>query len=286
MCGIYGVSRTTRITELMNPVLALAMSGRGTDSWGVTDGDYIYKTKGSINDEFVDCGLEAPVYHTRAASVGAATERNAHPFRFDHNGKTVVGVHNGHIQNWWALKDKYERKELEVDSEHIFLHLVEGKPLSDLSGYGAVVWYEYPTDKPEERVRYFSRFNHEALYFAKLRSGEIVFASTKKSIEQAAIFASAEIDFFYDTEPKIRYIIEQREDNGHDELRLYGTLPWAEAPIAYQHNTAVADTRGSHYRSDQCAVTNCYRMLKDKNNNLVCEYCQQEEYRNLFTTTV
>ncbi len=266
MCGLFGYSRTTRLTELMTPTLAIAMSGRGKDSWGVTDGETIYKAVGDIVDTFVDCGLEAPLYHTRAASIGAVSYRNAHPFKMEHEGRVVIGAHNGHLTNHWALKDKYARKDVEVDSEHIFIHLAENKPLSDFAGYGAVVWYEYPSNAPQDRVRYFSRFNHDALYFAKLKSGEIVFCSTKKAIDMAATLAGASIDFYYDTSPLVKYSIE------NDNLMQEGELDWAKTPIAFVASTVAGYGGGfNHFNGhsnwdedrdkDKCPLNGCFSRI-------------------------
>src|SRR5665213_1627933 len=215
MCGIAGFSNSTSLTRLMTPTLLLCMEQRGDQSWGVTDGDFIYKTAGAISDTFIDCGLDGPVYHTRMASVGAVSDRNAHPWHFE-DKNVITGVHNGHISNYAALKQKYGRTEAEVDSEHIFMNLAEGKPVADLAGSGAIVWYEHPADHPDQKRRYFSRFNSDSMHFAQMKSGEIVFASTKASIQIAANLASAEIDFFYDTEEKTRYWIEPEQGKpGH-----------------------------------------------------------------------
>lgn len=258
MCGIYGFSRTTKYTDRMTPVLAIAMSTRGKDSWGVTDGLVIHKELGDITDTYFDAELEAPLYHTRHATIGAVSKRNSHPFRFEHNGVVVVGAHNGHINNHWAIKDKYHRDTVEVDSEHIFQHLAEGKPLSDIGGYGAVVWYEYDVDKPQERVRYFSRFNHSDLHFAKLVTGEIAFCSTKKALDMAATLAGTNIEFYYDTEPLIQYTIE------NDQLMQMGKLDWGAAPVQWTSgfNHVAGVNRGNNWNNtyldkDQCPVLNC-----------------------------
>src|SRR6185369_5475907 len=115
MCGIFGFSNTTPLTRLMTPTLAICMEQRGDHSWGVTDGEAIYKRKGSIIDTFEDCDFDGPVDHTRMATVGVVSDRNAHPFRYE--GKYIVtGVHNGHISNYAALKERYKnRSTFEVD---------------------------------------------------------------------------------------------------------------------------------------------------------------------------
>lgn len=270
MCGIFGFSRTTGLTRLMTPTLAIAMEQRGGDSWGVTDGDFIWKDNHSIVDSFVDCQLDGPTYHTRAASVGAVSERNAHPFHFE-AVNIITGVHNGHLSNYMDLKRKYKRDDFEVDSEHIFAHLAEAKPVAELLGYGAVVWYEAKAFKPLERERFFSRWNTEALHFAQMRSGEIVFASTADSIKTAAILAGGEIDFFYTTQPNLRYYIKRdAEQIGKDQLWHDKILPWGTAAVSC--SPPITTGRVNWSSNMDCQAAGCSGRIKIP-DNLVCEGC-------------
>src|SRR5579863_1852053 len=174
MCGIFGFDRTNETTRLMTPSLAIAMEMRGHDSWGVTDGDFIFKEAKAITEGFQDFELEGPIYHTRAASVGGVSQRNAHPFDVTSVDVREVGIHNGHIHNYQHLKEKYKRKDLQVDSEHIFHHLAEGLPLDDIHGWGAVAWFM----RKGNRVRRFmSKFGAwDNLHIAKMADGTLVFA--------------------------------------------------------------------------------------------------------------
>ena len=280
MCGLFGFSKTTELTRRMTPALALMMETRGRDSWGVTDGDFIYKTVGNITDTFLDWGLEGPLYHTRARSVGVVSDRNAHPFEvISLDGtKRVVGAHNGHISNYDAIKDKYGRKDCEVDSEQIFHHLANGDDLGEISGYGAVIWYEHPVGKPEERVRYFSRFNGDNLHFARLKSGEIVFASTETAIKTAIRLADAELDIIFQTEPNRKYWISDKSELLYSPEEV---LPWAKNPLVTPTRTthsmgygssfvAGAGSGHSRYDRDACAMRDCNSKV-DK-DELICNY--------------
>lgn len=287
MCGIFAFSHSTALTRLMTPTLAICMEQRGNQSWGVTDGDFIHKQKGAITDTFVDCDLDGPVYHTRMASVGAVSDRNAHPFHFEADN-IITGVHNGHISNYWALKQKYNRQDAEVDSEHIFMNLAEKKPVADLAGSGAIVWYEQPADKSVARRRYFSRFNTEAFHFAKMKSGEVVFASTVDSIRVAAQLAGGQIEHFYKTEEKMRYWLEEKAPG---DFALYHDLklPWAEAPVTY---TLPAVTHGSHRNNssfggirtiaaDECpSRSGCNGKVTEE--ELICKFCLTELQKDIF----
>ena len=282
MCGLFGFSKTSEYTRRMTPTLALMMASRGRDSWGVTDGEYIFKMVGAIDNTFVDMGLEAPLYHTRARSVGAVSERNAHPFEVisKDGARRIVGAHNGHIGNYDAIKDKYpERKDCEVDSEQIFHHLANGCDLGELSGYGAVVWYEHPVGKPEERVRYFSRWNGDNLHFARLKSGEIVFASTESAVLTAIRLADAQLDILYKTEPYKRYWITEAGELMYDSEELN----WAKNPLVtpvrtYSHGASMGYGNGfvaagsghNRYIKDECAMVDCASKIGA--NELICAY--------------
>ncbi len=277
MCGIFGFSNTTRITQLMTPTLAIAMEQRGGDAWGVTDGTFIWKDPTSICDTFVDCELDGPSYHTRARSVGANSERNTHPFHFEGTHAVVTGMHNGHISNHMEIGRKYDRK-YEVDSEHIFANIADKKPVADLFGYGAVVWYEHPVGHPEKMRRYFSRWNTEALHFAALETGEVVYASTKEAIKCAAVFAGADIKFFWDTEQNKRYFLKEVE-KGRWKLFKDLTLPWGQKPVEFctVNNSPLglvgARVNSSHNADWDCPIHSCINGKITSKEMLICDAC-------------
>lgn len=179
------------------------------------------------------------LFHTRAASTGAVTVRNAHPFKVVSSVKTIVGAHNGIISNHFALKSKYKRDAVEVDSEHIFLHLAENKDVGEIDGWGSIVWYEYPTGHPEEKTLYFSRFSHEALHIAVLATPdhETVYASTKDAIETACKLNGIEIESFWKTTINEKYTII------NNKLMKVGDMPWEANPVEFEHKHG----KGSNY---------------------------------------
>lgn len=300
MCGIFGFDRTNENTRRMIPLLAVAMELRGDDSWGVTDGHVLFKHPHGILQSYVDHGdLESPTYHTRGASVGAVSERNAHPFEYVSldNAKVVVGVHNGHINNHSELKKKYEaqRKDFEVDSENIFAHLAEGLPLKEIEGYGAVVWYEYPFGKPEERVQYISCFQNPAMHVAKLKSGEIVFASTDTAIKTAVRLAGLTIDTFYEIKQHQKYRVALGEIYDEGEFKWGPSYSyhnsgqqddWRRHTSTGNTNTtrnnSVADNRtGSNLHKkvgEQCLFRGCFR---NTNGNIICAPCLDDLYKDI-----
>jgi hypothetical protein len=165
----------------MAPFIALEMENRGKDSWGGTDGKEVIKRVGPILDsfEFPEHWKQA-IFHTRAATVGAISERNAHPFVCIADGRKVIGIHNGHVSNYDMLKTKYQRPWAEVDSEHIFQHLAERRAMDDLFGSGTIAWFEN-----EQPTIHLARWNYGALECANLPDGSFVFASTREAIVKA-----------------------------------------------------------------------------------------------------
>lgn len=132
MCGIIGYTGKTGARQVLLDGL-YALEYRGYDSAGVCvlkNGEYkVIKSSGRVSaleaklgDEFFDasCGIG----HTRWATHGAPTTKNAHP----HRSKSCVLVHNGIIENYIEIKDMLQHKgysfESETDTECI-VHLLD-----------------------------------------------------------------------------------------------------------------------------------------------------------------
>ena len=109
MCGIIGIAGTREVAPLIVEALK-RLEYRGYDSAGVAT-----LVKGHIERrrspgklvELVQLLKEKPlagftgIGHTRWATHGAPTERNAHP----HASSRVALVHNGIIENFRELKN-------------------------------------------------------------------------------------------------------------------------------------------------------------------------------------
>ena len=117
MCGIVGYNGNQQAAPILLKGLE-KLEYRGYDSAGLsvrngTSDTEIVKAKGRLKvlDEKTDDGKAMKgtigIGHTRWATHGEPSEKNAHPHcSDDHN---VIGVHNGIIENYQELKEKLLR---------------------------------------------------------------------------------------------------------------------------------------------------------------------------------
>src|SRR5687768_14119305 len=131
MCGIIGIAGTRDVAPLIVEALK-RLEYRGYDSAGVAtlvEGHFERRRSPGKLVELVQLLKEKPlagftgIGHTRWATHGAPTERNAHP----HASSRVALVHNGIIENFRELKDELREAghqfESETDTE-VVVHLV------------------------------------------------------------------------------------------------------------------------------------------------------------------
>ena len=118
MCGIMGFNGAAQAAPILLDGLS-RLEYRGYDSAGVAvrDGSNpaeVVRAKGRLmilkektNEGTAILGT-CGIGHTRWATHGEPSEKNAHPHRSDDGN--VIGVHNGIIENYQELKDKLLRK--------------------------------------------------------------------------------------------------------------------------------------------------------------------------------
>jgi glutamine---fructose-6-phosphate transaminase (isomerizing) len=132
MCGIVGYKGRNEACNILIDALK-RLEYRGYDSAGLAlwnDGNLeIARIKGKVEDlRKTVCGLEhfegnMGLAHTRWATHGAPSERNAHP----HRDGDIVVVHNGIIENYIELKEYLKKKghkfQSDTDTE-VIPHLI------------------------------------------------------------------------------------------------------------------------------------------------------------------
>lgn len=132
MCGIVGIVGNDQATSILVNGLE-KLEYRGYDSAGIfvadQNDDFLVKSQGRIKELADKIGKDVHgtigIGHTRWATHGEPSEENAHPHTSQ--SKRFVLVHNGVIENYDELKEKYLRDDIfygETDTE-IAVHLVE-----------------------------------------------------------------------------------------------------------------------------------------------------------------
>ena len=134
MCGIVGYIGPRDATPIILDGLR-RLEYRGYDSAGLavlTDGRIDVRRDAGKLSQLVDLLVQAPIGgspgigHTRWATHGAPSARNAHP-HLSQSGKVVV-VHNGIVENFLELKDELTAEGVKFQSDtdtEVIVHLVE-----------------------------------------------------------------------------------------------------------------------------------------------------------------
>ncbi len=148
MCGIVGgVTRSTPIVPFLVQGLA-ALEYRGYDSVGIAvqqdGGIERFRTEGRVRqlEELVaplSLSATTGIGHTRWATHGVPSERNAHPHVSRCDAHHVAVVHNGIIENHDALRESLRERgyvftsdtDTEVIAHLVHAHLDSGKTPHD-----------------------------------------------------------------------------------------------------------------------------------------------------------
>jgi predicted glutamine amidotransferase len=210
-------------------------------------------------------GWSQGIFHTRAASTGAITIENQHPFvlrKFDTIMgeevliKQVIGIHNGVVSNHELLNKQHNRKH-DCDTPHVFEAIVGNSKTNDVYGYGNLAWYETTPDNPEPKL-HFLKFNADNLNIVQLATGELVFCSTQAPIIRAAYMAGSKVAITYMIEGDKDYTVEVDSDNPEKDYlhsgtkMVFGIRTYSE-PYTYNdtHGETWYPTHGGrHYGSD------------------------------------
>ncbi len=198
MCGIAGfsfdpessVDRTLAAQALLAGIAERGADAVGYASRGVTSDVGVTKLRGGASallDELsVPADASQALIHVRDFTKGHPDiAANNHPIRHG----SVVGIHNGIVENDDALLSRYgiERAEPEmtVDSEAIFalmeLRRHDARALSELRGAMAAAWL----DERDEATLFLARGRLRPLWLGTAE-GSLYFASTRRALTIAA----------------------------------------------------------------------------------------------------
>jgi glucosamine 6-phosphate synthetase-like amidotransferase/phosphosugar isomerase protein len=188
MCGLHGtVSGTANLNadDFVRDSFTANML-RGVDSAGIATinaKQHIHKLAVSGNVFTTTSAFKsllpeirnpntATICHTRAATVGAVTVDNSHPFTFEKDGVTIIGAHNGTVSGWHTA---YDGNQHNNDSSWLINKLlVEGDAcLSNITGAFALVWWR--SDTPDKI--YFARNKGRPLHIMYTEEGNMLYAS-------------------------------------------------------------------------------------------------------------
>lgn len=148
------------------------------------------------------------VGHVRAATVGVSTTPNAHPFKVVRgDGSTLVGVHNGTLDEWWRHDDSHH---FDVDSEWaismIAKHGVDAFKYID--GAYAFVWY----DSRDPDHLYMCRNDKRPLHYIVTENGKCVLGASEAGMlgwlaerRKFALHKEKHKDKLYSLRPGVMY---------------------------------------------------------------------------------
>lgn len=182
MCGLVGMAGmiTPKDKAAFEDMLIMDQI-RGTHSVGVasvnpmgkvvvvksTDDPVTFLETKEYKDSVFGVG-RVLIGHNRAATKGAITAANAHPFEFPH----VVGAHNGTLRNQALLPNS---AKFEVDSENIYDSINNRgiqETTKDLNGAYALTWWDKRNStinilRNSERPLYFTtNTDNDVFYWA------------------------------------------------------------------------------------------------------------------------
>jgi predicted glutamine amidotransferase len=213
MCGLVGMAGSIGFQEkkMFETMLELDIV-RGKDSTGVVfnteEGTYIAKALdvpylGLYFDDTYIKGMEDKTVnlllgHNRAATQGAISADNAHPFNFG----TVYGAHNGTLSNTTQL----DKPRLSVDSMSLYDHIASNgleDALVKANGAYALTWF----DSSNGTIN-FIRNSQRPLFWCLSSDGQTMFwASEVYFLQRAAKKARITLGTIYDLREMHHYQI-------------------------------------------------------------------------------
>jgi asparagine synthetase B (glutamine-hydrolysing) len=247
MCGIAGFSISPDSSvdrTLAAQALLAGIAERGADAVGyahrATASEVcVTKLRGGasalLDELHVPAETSAALIHVRDFTKGhPEIAANNHPIRHG----SVVGIHNGIIENDDELLDRYgiERAEplMTVDSEAIFA-LMENRghdprALSEMRGAMAAAWL----DERNDATLYLARGRLRPLWLGHTADG-LYFASTRRALAITAAALKTRLDVHQLREGRMLHVVDgrvvrRRRFRPDRRYRESGYLPPVRAP--------------------------------------------------------
>jgi glucosamine 6-phosphate synthetase-like amidotransferase/phosphosugar isomerase protein len=247
MCGIAGYSLSPDSPvgrTLAAQALLAGIAERGADAVGyasrAADGTIgIAKLRGGASALLDEISLPATavqaLIHVRDYTKGhPEISANNHPIRHG----TVVGIHNGLIENDDALLDRYgierQERDMTVDSEAIFalmeLRRHAPRALAELRGAMAAAWM----DERDPSVLFLARGLARPLWIGRTDT-DLFFASTRRALAIVEAALRVRLDLREVREGRLLQVVagqvvRQRRFRPDRRYRDEGTLPPVRAP--------------------------------------------------------
>ena len=202
-CGLIGFVPNKKNTANLDWIKLIMTynAHRGTDSCGLFMNDELVKGIGNKADirNFMaktkieydpKCKNRLILAHSRKSTYGSHTEENAHPFFFEHEGRSIIFAHNGTITNALELANKHnvDVAGLMVDSQKLAKIILEKgySVLNEYKGSAALMFTysdepgvmyvfkgaskdkQYDVEASEERPLFYIE-NNDGMYLSSMR---------------------------------------------------------------------------------------------------------------------
>ncbi|MDP3975937.1 MAG: glutamine--fructose-6-phosphate transaminase (isomerizing) [bacterium] len=227
MCGIFAYKGSRdNAPEIVFEGLK-KLEYRGYDSWGVTwkknDGSIsLQKQIGKISEAskegIIDEKSHLAMSHTRWATHGGVTQKNAHP-HLSSGGKVAV-IHNGIIENYEEFKKRlgFERFRSETDTE-VISELIE-EYMKDLN-------FEEATKKVAKELKgryaFIAMATGENRIIAARRGSPLILG-----VKEGEYFLASDIPAFLQFTRDVNYLDDEQMVVIDDKPRFYDLLTDSE----------------------------------------------------------